>query len=53
LYIKKIASAFFVTYEYLKKELGNIFPDTKYLPFIHMVSASGGEVASILNFYLP
>jgi len=28
--------------------LGNIFPDNKYLPLIHMISASGGEVASIL-----
>ncbi|GET02755.1 S-adenosylmethionine mitochondrial carrier protein-like [Rhizophagus clarus] len=42
------ASAFFVTYESMKKELGSIFPDTKYLPFIHMISASGGEVASCM-----
>lgn len=48
--ILNIASAFFVTYEYMKKVLGSIFPDTKYLPFIHMMSASGGEVASILIF---
>ncbi|GET55345.1 S-adenosylmethionine mitochondrial carrier protein-like [Rhizophagus irregularis DAOM 181602=DAOM 197198] len=42
------ASAFFVTYEYMKKKLGSIFPDSKYLPFIHMIAASGGEVASCM-----
>ncbi|CAB4418978.1 unnamed protein product [Rhizophagus irregularis] len=42
------ASAFFVTYEYMKKKLGSIFPDSKYLPFIHMIAASGGEVVACI-----
>ncbi|CAG8584994.1 4606_t:CDS:2 [Ambispora gerdemannii] len=40
------ASSFFVTYEYLKGSLSFLFPDTKYLPFIHMAAASGGELAA-------
>ncbi|CAI2187506.1 6581_t:CDS:2, partial [Funneliformis geosporum] len=43
------ASVFFVTYEYMKNKLGNIFPDTKYLSFIHMISASSGEAACIVR----
>ncbi|CAG8434350.1 1361_t:CDS:2 [Diversispora eburnea] len=32
------ASTFFISYEYLKEALGNIFPDKKYLPLIHMAA---------------
>nr|CAG8493203.1 11869_t:CDS:2 [Entrophospora candida] len=48
------ASAFFVTYEFLKKGLINMEGNSnkshndyklKYLPLIHMVAASGGEIA--------
>ncbi|CAG8605459.1 3160_t:CDS:2 [Ambispora leptoticha] len=40
------ASVFFVTYEYLKGSLSFLFPDTKYLPLVHMAAASGGEMAA-------
>ncbi|RHZ47103.1 hypothetical protein Glove_593g25 [Diversispora epigaea] len=43
------ASTFFISYEYLKEVLGNIFPDKKYLPLIHMVAASGGEIAACVT----
>ncbi|CAB5179326.1 unnamed protein product [Rhizophagus irregularis] len=32
----------------MKKKLGSIFPDSKYLPFIHMIAASGGEVVACI-----
>ncbi|KAG0259988.1 hypothetical protein BG011_002208 [Mortierella polycephala] len=40
------ASMFFVTYEGLKKTLSAVMPDPQYAPVVHMMSASGGEIAA-------
>ncbi|KAF9096388.1 S-adenosylmethionine transporter [Mortierella sp. AD031] len=40
------ASMFFVTYEGLKKALTAAMPDPQYAPTVHMMSASGGEIAA-------
>ncbi|KAI8348683.1 mitochondrial carrier domain-containing protein [Mortierella sp. GBAus27b] len=40
------ASMFFVTYEGLKTALSATMPDPQYAPAIHMMSASGGEIAA-------
>ncbi|KAG0057625.1 hypothetical protein BGZ83_006998 [Gryganskiella cystojenkinii] len=40
------ASLFFVAYEGLKKTLTTVLPDEKYAPMVHLMSASGGEVAA-------
>ncbi|GJJ77008.1 solute carrier family 25 (mitochondrial S-adenosylmethionine transporter), member 26 [Entomortierella parvispora] len=40
------ASMFFVTYEGLKKTLTTVLPDPQYAPVVHMMSASGGEIAA-------
>ncbi|KAF0430340.1 mitochondrial carrier [Gigaspora margarita] len=42
------ASAFFVTYEYFKKTLGDLIPDPKYSSLVHMTAASSGEVVACL-----
>ncbi|KAG0210296.1 hypothetical protein BGX28_009452 [Mortierella sp. GBA30] len=40
------ASMFFVTYEGLKNTLTAALPDPQYAPAVHMMSASGGEIAA-------
>ncbi|KAF9436773.1 hypothetical protein BGZ76_003004 [Entomortierella beljakovae] len=40
------ASMFFVTYEGLKTVLHAALPDPQYAPVVHMMSASGGEIAA-------
>ncbi|KAF9143376.1 hypothetical protein BGX30_000611 [Mortierella sp. GBA39] len=40
------ASMFFVTYEGLKKTLTTVLPDPQHAPMVHMMSASGGEIAA-------
>ncbi|KAF9934880.1 hypothetical protein FBU30_010147 [Linnemannia zychae] len=40
------ASMFFVTYEGLKATLSSVFPDSRQAPMVHMMSASGGEIAA-------
>ncbi|KAK3814445.1 MAG: mitochondrial carrier domain-containing protein [Benniella sp.] len=40
------ASMFFVTYEGLKTALSTVMPDPQYAPAVHMMSASGGEIAA-------
>ncbi|KAF9927372.1 hypothetical protein BGZ67_007548 [Mortierella alpina] len=40
------ASMFFVTYEGLKKTLSAVIPDPQHAPVVHMMSASGGEIAA-------
>ncbi|KAI1295004.1 hypothetical protein EDD11_008056 [Mortierella claussenii] len=40
------ASMFFVTYEGLKTALTAAMPDPQYAPAVHMMSASGGEIAA-------
>ncbi|KAG0369112.1 mitochondrial carrier domain-containing protein [Gamsiella multidivaricata] len=40
------ASMFFVTYEGLKTTLSAMMPDPQYAPAVHMMSASGGEIAA-------
>ncbi|KAI9098156.1 S-adenosylmethionine transporter [Phlyctochytrium arcticum] len=40
------AAAFFVTYEYLKTHVGTLLPKEKHEPVVHMLSASGGEIAA-------
>ncbi|KAF9580831.1 hypothetical protein BGW38_002367 [Lunasporangiospora selenospora] len=40
------ASMFFVTYEGLKKTLTTVMPDPQHQPIVHMMSASGGEIAA-------
>ncbi|KAG0020564.1 hypothetical protein BGZ80_003988 [Entomortierella chlamydospora] len=40
------ASMFFVTYEGLKTALTAVMPDAQYAPAVHMMAASGGEIAA-------
>ncbi|KAG0344577.1 hypothetical protein BG004_004352 [Podila humilis] len=40
------ASMFFVTYEGLKKVFSTVLPDPEHAPAVHMMSASGGEIAA-------
>ncbi|ORZ04049.1 mitochondrial carrier domain-containing protein [Lobosporangium transversale] len=40
------ASMFFVTYEGLKTGLSAVMPGPQYAPVVHMISASGGEIAA-------
>ncbi|KAG0232793.1 hypothetical protein BGW41_001727 [Actinomortierella wolfii] len=40
------ASMFFVTYETLKTALRKVMPEPQQEPLIHMMSASGGEIAA-------
>ncbi|KND04019.1 uncharacterized protein SPPG_01466 [Spizellomyces punctatus DAOM BR117] len=40
------AAAFFVTYEYLKRKLASALPGRNREPLVHMIAASGGEVAA-------
>ncbi|KAF9573693.1 hypothetical protein EC968_008209 [Mortierella alpina] len=40
------ASMFFVTYEGLKRTLSAVIPDPQHAPVVHMMSASGGEIAA-------
>ncbi|KAG0313982.1 hypothetical protein BGZ99_008444 [Dissophora globulifera] len=40
------ASMFFVTYEGLKTTLSAALPDPQHAPVVHMMSASGGEIAA-------
>jgi solute carrier family 25 S-adenosylmethionine transporter 26 len=39
---------FFVTYEGLKKTFSTVLPDPQHAPMVHMMSASGGEIVSLL-----
>ncbi|KAF9358783.1 hypothetical protein BGX26_000926 [Mortierella sp. AD094] len=40
------ASMFFLAYEGLKATLTAVMPDAQYAPVVHMMSASGGEIAA-------
>lgn len=40
---------FFFGYEGLKKTLTAVMPDPQHAPIVHMMSASGGEIVSLVE----